>query len=230
MKKKETVIPIVIGMVFIALIVVLVLILANHTKKTEERLAEESAAAAVPTAPAAPASDDGELIDYEEKGIITLADYRAFRETTDPKDSDDWLQLLWDDYLAECKISEYPEDLLNEALNDTTRQYYNFAEAAGMSVEELLESYGVDETTINEVAKDSVKGRLVAKTIASKEGFTLDDDKMVTYLMRMMEYGEKDKDTAQNLIKDYLNDYGARPKDDIYIEMVKDILLENNPK
>lgn len=220
-RKKENILPIILGMLFIAAIVVAVLFLSKQTKEKETQIPS-------PT-PAAVAADDGKLLDYEKEGIVTLADYKSFKETGDPADTDDWEQMVWDDYLAECKVTAYPDELLSGAVDETRMQYESFAAVNDMTYEELLESYGMDENTVNEVAKDTVKSRLVAKTIAYREGFSPSDDDKVTYLMKVMDYDEGDKDSLENLLKDYSENYGSRPMDDVYVEMAKELLLKNNP-
>jgi FKBP-type peptidyl-prolyl cis-trans isomerase (trigger factor) len=100
-----------------------------------------------------------------------------------------------------------------------------FAEASGMTVEELAESYGMDDSSIEEAAKDDVKGRLVAKTIALKENIKLTDDIYLKKLVEMMESDEKNPD-LNTLEKDYIDTTSVRPKDDAYVQLVKDFLME----
>lgn len=219
-KKKDSIIPIILGVVVIALIIGGVLIFSFFTKKEQ---AEANSRKAVE------AEDDGEAIDYEKKGIIKLGDYKGFKETTDPKESDDWETLIWDDFLETCEIEEYPEKLEEEAILDTQMQYQGFAEASGVSYEDIMSEYSMDDDTVRDVARDTVKGRLVAKTIAVREGFKISDSDLDKYLKKMMECSENDKSTSEELMKDYLEGYSVRPKDDIYIEMVKELLLKNNP-
>ncbi|MEE3468541.1 MAG: hypothetical protein VZQ83_08890 [Eubacterium sp.] len=215
--KATTIVPIILGILVIAAIIGVVLFFSMKTKEGPTRTAEEAA-------------DDGQLVDYEKDGPITLGDYHAVnklltKDDLSEENSDDPLGLLWDEYLKTCKIKKYPKELLDEALLDNQMQFQDFLEASGMSADELSASYNMDDDTIEENAKDNVKGRLVAKTIALREGMTMTDEKLREYLIRILE--EDDKNISLDaILKEYIDGTGVRPRDDAYVEMVKDYLME----
>ena len=76
---------------------------------------------------------------------------------------------------------------------------------------------------IGELAEDTLKERMAAKTIALREGLELTDSLYRKYLMRVEE--EKDTDISmEELLKEYRGYYGRWPRDDMYVEMVKDFI------
>ena len=216
-KFKSDILPILIGVLFVGALVGAVLFFANQSKEP----------AAIERVHAA---DDGELADYESDNTITLGDYNnlsslATKEDLSEKNTDDPKVFLWDSYLETCKIKSYPKDMLDAAIIDQQVQMQGFAKASGMTVEELAESYGMDDSSIEEAAKDDVKGRLVAKTIALKENIKLTDDIYLKKLVEMMESDEKNPD-LNTLEKDYIDTTSVRPKDDAYVQLIKDFLME----
>ena len=218
MKKKKEWLPALLGVLAIALIVGAVLFLSRCSKEAAAARNE--------------AEDDGELIDYEAEGTIKLGDYSnpksliAAEDLTE-KNTDDPLGLLWDTYLETCEINSYPKNLLAEATKDAEFQLESFAEASEMSVEEVAESYGMDDSTISDNAKDDVTSRMVAKTIALRENLTLTDDDLKAKLIEIMEYDDKNA-TLETVMKDYVATESVRPRDDAYVLLVKNYLMEKH--
>ena len=75
-----------------------------------------------------------------------------------------------------------------------------------------------------------VKERMIAKTIAAKENLVLDDARYKDYLMQTMMDNEEGEDNSKSgkpleeLEKEYRNDYGSRPKDDMLILLVQSFI------
>ncbi len=215
--KAGTILPIILGVLVIAAIVGGVLFFAHQSQLPPSRGGEPA--------------DDGELIDYEKEGTITqLGDYHAIsslvsKDDLSEENTDDPVGLVWDEYLKTCKIKKYPKDLLDEATLDAQKQFEDFAEASGMSTEELAASYNLNDDTVEENAKDAVKSRLVAKTIALRENMTMSDDQLKSYLNKITEEDDNKASTEQ-VIKAYVEGTSVRPRDDAYVEMVKEYLLK----
>ena len=208
-KNTDTWLPIVLGVLMIAVVVGLVLLFSNLSNRASE------------------SAGDGELVDYEEQGLIELADYQnPGIEILSEEDSDDPPGALWDDYIEKCKSKKLPEDLTEEAYADTVKEYEGFAEVSGITYEELLNEYSMTEDTVVSVAEDTVMGRLAAKTIALRESITVDDATMEAQLMELMGYEEADREPLDDLIEDYVENYGSRPRDDVYVEVVKQWLYD----
>ena len=228
-KKESNIFPIVLGVGVVIAVAVGILVLATWSERVKQ---EQDMIVATEQTPG-----DGELSDYEDANYVTLADYSDREYTVDPDDIDDDLSeeeqqielagQVWDDYLAECEVKSFPDDLVAESKKDVEKQYESFAYITGVSYEELLESYGMDDDAVQSVAEDTVKARMVAKTIAYREGMSLSDSDVERYLLVLTSYEEGDeKESLEELKKDYLENYSGRYLDDCYVEMVKDWLFD----
>ena len=216
-KKNYTLLPILLGTLIIAAIIGGVIFLALQSKKAPERSATEP-------------SDDGTLVDYEKEGTLTLGDYHTLtslvkKEDLTDENTDDPTGLVWEEFMKTCKIKSYPKDLLDEALLDAQKQYDDFLEASGMSEEELIEAFNLDENTLKNNAKDMVKSRLVAKTIALREGLEMSDEEVRTALITLMDEDNKNV-PLETILNDYVESTSVRPRDDAYVEKIKDYLMK----
>lgn len=130
-------------------------------------------------------------------------------------------ETAWETLMEESDVFTYPDGLVEEEVEITKKQYEEFADLQGITYEEMLESFSMDEDSLTEIAEDMVKERLVAKTIAAREGLVLDDAACRDYLMETMEYTEDNGETLDDLLKEYREGYGTHPKDDMLIQHVK---------
>lgn len=130
-------------------------------------------------------------------------------------------EMAWDTFVEKCTVENYPKAYVTEEVDNLNKQYASFAEISGISYEELMESLMMDEESVKETAKDIVRDRMLAKTIAGREKIVPDDSDMRKYLIFLMDY-EDDGETLDELYEEYREDYGSRPKDDVLVEMVKD--------
>lgn len=137
--------------------------------------------------------------------------------------------LVWDSLKESSEIKSVPQSMLERTRNDINQMYKNFAEMSGMSVEELLESFGMGEDGIDEIANDTVADCMIAKSIAAKEGITMDDEYYKKALWDALAYEDgDDEQTLEALEKEYVENQGSRPKDDMLIERVKDYVGEQS--
>lgn len=136
-------------------------------------------------------------------------------------------ELAWDALMEQGQVNQYPKQLIEEEIKNLNMQYAGFAEISGISYEELMESLMMDEESVRDTAKDVVRDRMVAKTIAKWENFKLDDKTCRKYMIKLMEFEEDDDETLEHLYEDYKEDYGSRPKDDILVAMAKDFISEH---
>ena len=119
--------------------------------------------------------------------------------------------------------------MLSRTTEDVTNMYKNFAELSGTTVEELLESFGMGEDGISEVAQETVADHMIAKTIAAREGITLDDAYYMQTLRELLGYEEGDDEKPlEELEKEYKKDQGSRPKDDVLVERVREYVGEQS--
>lgn len=139
-------------------------------------------------------------------------------------------EMAWDTVVDESSVSRYPESMRKEEIENTKSQYKNFAELNGITYEEAMSSFGQDEESLEGIAEDVVKERMIAKTIAARENLVLDDARYKDYLMQTMMDEEEDGDNSKNektleeLEKEYKNDYGSRPRDDMLILLVQSFI------
>lgn len=137
-------------------------------------------------------------------------------------------ELVWDTLKEECDVESVPEDMLAAAQEDVTMMYTNFAELSGMTLNELLESFGMDENGVDEIAQDTVIDYMISKTIAAKEGLTLDNDYYLQAMREALGYQEgEDGSALEEMEKEYKESQGSHPKDDMLIERVKDFVGEH---
>lgn len=136
-------------------------------------------------------------------------------------------ELAWDALMEQSHVNQYPKQLVEEEVENLNMQYADFAEITGVSYEELMESLMMDEDSVKDTAKDVVRDRMVAKTMAKWENFKLDDETCRKYLIKLMEFEEDDDETLEHLYDDYKLDYGSRPNDDILVAMAKDFVSEH---
>lgn len=148
-----------------------------------------------------------------------------YRKNTEKKVKKNNLELIgdstWEDIAEKSKVSKYPEGLISEETKTLEKQYKSMAKLSGSTYEELLASFGMDEESLDELARSDVKDRLLAKTIASKENIKLDEKAYMEFLMTAQEYTKKDKKTLAELEKEYIENVSNRPKDDAILDIVK---------
>ncbi len=163
----------------------------------------------------------------------TVQEYHDYEKEVQRKEnSESKGDLVWDSLKEETEIESAPETMLTRAKEDVTMMYTNFAELSGMTLSELLESFGMDEDGIDEIASDTVADYMISKTIAAREGITMDDEYYFNELKKALAYeGDENDDkklTLADLEKEYKESQGSRPKDDMFIERVKDYVGEQS--
>ena len=169
---------------------------------------------------------DGTLIDYEKIGALTLGKYQGIElKKKDLQDEDLTeeqmaAELAWDRVVSDSDASEVQQSLIDEEYKNTKMQYESMAEMLGTTLEDTMSQFGVDEEGMEEISRDQVVLRMIAKTIMVKENLTLSDEDYIKYLQGFMD--ESGVSTKEELEELYKNDYGTRPKDDMYIELVRD--------
>lgn len=131
---------------------------------------------------------------------------------------------LWDDYVAKCKVKEYPEGSKKQAFSDLKRQYQGIGDMNGTSYEEVIADLGMTEEDVKGLARDEVKGRMIAKTIAAKEHITISDHEYRNYLLDEVDPEDKDDVTIMELEKTYKETTSVYPKDDMMVRLVKEFI------
>ena len=159
----------------------------------------------------------------------TVQEYYDYEKEAQRKEnSENKGDLVWDTLKEDTEIESAPETMLTRAQEDITMMYTNFAELSGMSLEELLEQFGMGEDGIEEIASDTVADYMISKTIAAKEGITMDDAYYLQALKASLAYEDDEEKTLEELEKEYKESQGSRPRDDMMIERVKDYVGEQS--
>lgn len=168
--------------------------------------------------------DDAYAKKLSKNRYSTVGEYEDYISGELKKENEkDAGEMAFEELMENCKAMVYPQENLKEMREDLENQYHDVAEASGYSYDELLESLQMSDEGIGELAEDTLKERMAAKTIALREGLELTDSLYRKYLMRVEE--EKDTDISmEELLKEYRGYYGRWPRDDMYVEMVKDFI------
>lgn len=132
--------------------------------------------------------------------------------------------VLWDEYLEKCEVKKYPKGSKKQAYADLKKQYNGVGELSGLSYEEIIGDLGMTDQDVKDLARDEVKGRMVAKTIASKENLKLTEDQYRKYLEDEVSVEEADEMTLAALEEDYRTNTGMYPRDDMLIKLVKEFI------
>ena len=134
-------------------------------------------------------------------------------------------ELVWDSFKETCEAKSVPENMLAQSKEDVNLMYTNFAEMSGMTLDELLESFGMDEDGVSEIAEDSVIDVMIAKSIMAKENLTMDDTTYKNKLWTALGYEDGDDEKSlSDLEKEYKESQGSHPKNDMMIEVAKDYI------
>lgn len=166
--------------------------------------------------------------DGKYKTIQEYFDYEKNVQREENKTSKSKGEFVWDSFKDDCEIESAPESMLTRAEEDIEKMYTNFAKLSGVSLEELLANFGMTEDSIPELARDTVIDYMISKTVAAKEGITLEDDFYFNALRTNMGYEEGDDETTlSNMEAEYKEGQGSRPKDDMLVERVKQYIGEN---
>jgi len=154
----------------------------------------------------------------------TVEEYEQYIKQYLYEDNKEYLpETIWQELAGSTKVKKYPKKETAEAMNQTKMMYENFEEISGSTVEDL----GMSEEDISSIAYDTVTDRMIAKTIAAKEGITIDDAYMRTALMDEMEYTEEDGKTLEDLITEYEEGYSSNPYNDMLVKKVKEFVASH---
>ncbi len=165
----------------------------------------------------------------ESKGKYpTVESYREYAGEKLKKENEENIrELAWVDFMGICQVNGMSEKQVQEEWETLKENYARVAEEDKVTYQELLAQLELDEDDLREQAEDNVGERMVAKTVAEREGLTLDDEAYRGYLMRILGYTEKDDMSLTSLVDEYREVYGNRPRDDVIVAMVKRYIAEN---
>lgn len=172
--------------------------------------------------------DDAYAKKMSKNKYSTAEEYVEYTRKKLLKDNKDTMvEDAWEQVMAESKVSEYPKGSKKAAIKELNRQYEMMAELQDSTVEEFLATFGMDDEAIADLARDIVKERMIAKTIAAIEGLELTKEKYYAYLKSEMEVEDEDTATVQELEKDYKKNVSENVRDGMLVAMVKDFIGES---
>ncbi|MDO4454392.1 MAG: trigger factor, partial [Eubacteriales bacterium] len=128
------------------------------------------------------------------------------------------LQKIYALLVQNCEVVEYPQELLDYGVSQFTRNYTNYAEQYGMSLEDFIQGmFGMTLEQFEEQAlintKETARQEMLLKAIAEKEDLELTEE----------EYKEG--------LKKYTSDYGFASEEALLEanseEIVRDALLQD---
>lgn len=158
----------------------------------------------------------------------TVEEYYEYAKAKEEKENREGIgDTVWEDYAKDCKVKSYPKGTRDQAYKDQKRSYQNFADASGMTYEELIGGLGYGDEDIQSMADEAVRDRMVAKTIASKENLTMTDSQYEQFLLEFLEPEEGEETTLAALEKRYRQEQSSYPRDDMLVELVKQFLGEH---
>lgn len=126
-------------------------------------------------------------------------------------------------YIIEnSEFNGYPDDLYKECeeVYNSNNEFY--ASMYGMSVEEFLELYGIDEETKKQEIIASVNYELVIQAIAKKEKIEVTDEEVTEYIESI--YSDYDYESVDDFLVDYTVD---QVRSELIYMKVSDFLYEN---
>jgi trigger factor len=151
---------------------------------------------------------------------------KASLEDTYESDSDTELR---DDLIQQVidasAILQYTEDEYNDAYNEIVDFYQSYADMFGMELDDIYESFGIDEDSVKEDALDQLYRNLVIAAIAENEGLTADSISDEDFDSAVSEYAaEYEYDSSEAFLEDYGED---AVRNQLLEDSVLDILVEN---
>lgn len=132
----------------------------------------------------------------------------------------------WSKLLVDSEVIEYPEADVNNAIESYQKEIQFYADQAGMTEEEFLESQGFTQEQWDEQCQEyaelKVKQNLIVQGIMDAEGMKLNDEECLAIQQQMME------DLGIDELADLIDVYGQELVDEsIGIIRVENFILDN---
>ena len=103
--------------------------------------------------------------------------------------------------IMEAEFNGYPQETYDEQYESTVESYQSMADMFGVTLDELYESYEMDEEAISDEVETSVQRQLFLSAVALTENITLTSDDIQATAEKY--YADAGYETAQALIDDY---------------------------
>lgn len=158
----------------------------------------------------------------------TVEDFRAGvkteLETNNTNTTNSTLQdEAWQTVFATASFTQYPQNVLDECLEQQNTTYESYAQMYGMEYDAFLEASGITEDDLTEAAKNTVQNVLTLNYICDKEGITEESESYQNKLTELLQAsGLADKAAAlEQGITEWNIDFVVR------YNCVMDVILTN---
>ena len=131
-----------------------------------------------------------ELVSELSDGAYSTVDgYREYMRGLLQKDKEDEQEYnIYMDLMAQlyntCTINEYPQELVDYSVASMHQVYEDYAAMYGMTVEDMVSSFGLTmdefDDMIVENVKENLQQELILKAIAEQEGLLISEDEYAT--------------------------------------------------
>ena len=134
---------------------------------------------------------------------------------------------VWEKLVKDCEVNSYPKGSREQAYKDQKRSFRVFAKASGQTYQEFIGGLGYEDSDVRSMGDDCVRDRMIAKTIAKKEGLEMSDTEYEKYLLAFLEPEEAKDKTLKAMEKRYREEQSCYPRDDMLINLVKEYVGEH---
>lgn len=183
-----------------------------------------------------PEWNDEFVASYSKDEYKTVKDYEGYlkkqlEEENLKKQENEYQQSLWDKILKNGKVSDYPEDKLNDLSDDyyeDAKNYYSYyAQQYGVDYDTFLSANKMTDDTVKEQAMKSAKSQLdymmTAMVIAKTEGIEIPEEE---YESKVNSYAETLTYDSADKFKDEFGETFI--KENFLFDKVCEWLYDNN--
>lgn len=177
-----------------------------------------------------PELTDALIVKFTKNKYKTINAYKEYLVKKVKQDNMDSLgETAWDEIREDSTFLKLPKAMKKVAKKDIETMYKNFAEVTEQTVEEVMESMGASDESMVDDAEEKAQNWMIARTIATIEGITLDDASYKKVLVETMDIADDDieKKTVSELESEYKKTQSSNPKDDMLVEIVKQFIVKN---
>lgn len=174
-----------------------------------------------------PNENRNERVSYEELRLSEYIAPLAYTEQTVVLKSSDASRAdaIWEYLLAHAKILKYPQEALDYYVSQQQSIYRHYAEEHDLSYEKVLEANGVSEESIQEEARQIVKGDLLYRYIAEDATITLTDNEKQSLFDRYVQKYAEQYGYTEEYIKENMEDLIY---DSMLYDKVREYLMLHN--
>jgi trigger factor len=166
-----------------------------------------------------------EKLEYDSYDDFVAATKASLEETYESESDTELRDDLIQQVIDASSILQYTEDEYNDAYSEIEEFYQSYADMFGMELDDIYESFGIDEDSVKEDALDQLYRNLVIAAIAENEGLSTDSISDEDFDAAVSEYTtEYEYDSTEDFLADYGEDV---VKNQLLEDAVLDILVEN---